>query len=69
MKSVQISHLVIRGLNKGLSTNYGIYCTFSLKMYPYIVHGSNKWYEKYLESIFRFPHLLIRGLDKGLSTN
>ena len=53
--------LLIRGLIKGLSTNYGIYCTFSLKMYPYIVHDSNKWYEKYSESVFRFQHLLIRG--------
>ena len=38
----EMSHLLIRVLIKGLSTDYGIYCTFSLEMYPHIVHDSNK---------------------------
>ena len=61
------SHLLIRGLIKGLSTNEGIYSTFAMKMYRYIVHDSSNPWEKLLKSIFRFSDLLIRGLIQYLT--
>ena len=56
---------IIRGLIKGLNTNYDILVL--CKMYFHIVQiGSTR---KFAEGIWTFSHLLIRGLIKGLSPN
>ena len=65
----KFSHLLIRGLIKGLSASLATYSTLSMKMYRYIVLGSSTPTDEFLKSIFKFSELLIRGLIKGLSTN
>ena len=69
LKAFLKSHLLIRGLIKGLSTNKGIYSTLSMKMNFYTGHDSNTPWEEILKSIFKFSHLLIRGSIKGLIPN
>ena len=61
----KFSHLLIRGLIKGLSPNYAIFSTFSTDIYHYVVHYGITPQDKPSESIFKFSHLLIRGLIKG----
>ena len=61
--------LLISALIKGLCTNGGIYSTFSMKMYLYIVHDSSAPEEEFLKSNFKFSRLLIWGLIKGLIPN
>ena len=65
----EFSHIIIRGLIKGFSTNKGLCSTLSMRKYCYIVHdGSTPW-EEFLKGIFEFSHLLIRGLIKRLCPN
>ena len=57
----RFSHLLITGLDKGLTLNEAIFSTFSVEMHCYIVSDSSMSCEEYFESIFRFSHLLISG--------
>ena len=54
---------------KGLTTNWMLYNTLSMKMYSYFMHDSSTPLEDTLKSIFKFSHMLIRVLVKGLSPN
>ena len=38
----EFSHLLIRGLIKGLSPNLTIFCMFSIEIYYYIVYNGSK---------------------------
>ena len=48
----KFSHLLIRGLIKGLSPNYAIFSTFSLEIYNCIVHNGNTPWVKFWDIIF-----------------
>ena len=65
----KFSHLLIRGLIKGLSINQAIYSTLSRKIHNYIVHDSSAPWVEFSKSILKFSHQLIRELIKGLSPN
>ena len=48
LKSInKFSLLLINGLIKGLSPNYGIFSTFLVEVHYYIVHSDSKLQEEY----------------------
>ena len=55
---LKFSHLLIGGMIKGLSPNYGI-----LSLSYGTVHNGSRTLVKFLESNLRFLHLLITGLN------
>ena len=62
------SHLLIRGLIKGLST----FLSFSIEIcqfFSFLRYFGLNQLSTLLQTILLFSHLLIRGLMKGLSTN
>ena len=64
----KLSHLLIRGLIKGLSPNKAIFSTF-IEMYHYLVYNGSWPCKNFIESAFEFSHPLIRGMTKPFSLN